>query len=109
MFVAGFGPIVRDLVGTREFYSETLGLVFEEDDYGYMYTGELDGVKHFALGPLEQAAQSCFGLDHWPGDVPMPQGGIEFDVKDIATAIAGWSRKATSCWWPSELNLGVRS
>ncbi len=56
LFVAGFGPIVRDPVASRKFYSEALGLAFEEDSTGYLHTSELEGVKHFALWPLAQAA-----------------------------------------------------
>ena len=40
----------------------------------------LNGVKHFALWPLTQAAESCFGMDQWPVDLPVPQAWIEFDV-----------------------------
>lgn len=50
--------------------------------------GGLEGVKHFALWPLAQAAESCFGTDQWPGNVPVPQGWIEFDVEDIEKATA---------------------
>ena len=88
LFVAGFGPIVRDPVASRKFYSDALGLPFEEDSNGYLYTGELDGVKHFALWPLAQAAESCFGSNQWPGNVPAPQAWIEFDVEDIERATA---------------------
>jgi catechol 2,3-dioxygenase-like lactoylglutathione lyase family enzyme len=88
LFVAGFGPIVRDLAASRAFYSGILRLPLEEDADGYLHTGGLDGVKHFALWPLAQAAQSCFGADGWPGDVPVPQAWIEFDVDDIEKATA---------------------
>jgi catechol 2,3-dioxygenase-like lactoylglutathione lyase family enzyme len=88
LFIAGFGPIVRDPAATRKFYSQELGLAFEEDTDGYMYTGEVDGAKHFALWPLAQAAQSCFGADQWPDDIPVPQGWIEFDVANIEEATA---------------------
>ena len=88
LFVAGFGPIVRDPAASRKFYSEALGLPFKEDANGYMYTGGLDGVKHFALWPLAQAAESCFGTDQWPGSLPVPQGWIELDVADIEKATA---------------------
>src|SRR5689334_20563419 len=77
LFVAGFGPIVRDAVACRKFYSGALGLPFEEETNGYLHTGGLDGVKHFALWPLAQAAESCFGTDQWPGNVPVPQAWIE--------------------------------
>jgi catechol 2,3-dioxygenase-like lactoylglutathione lyase family enzyme len=50
LFVAGFGPIVRDPVASRKFYSEALGLPFKEDTNGYLHTGGLDGVKIFPCG-----------------------------------------------------------
>jgi catechol 2,3-dioxygenase-like lactoylglutathione lyase family enzyme len=88
LFVAGFGPIVRDPTASRKFYLDTLGLAFKEDANGYMYTAGLEGVKHFALWPLSQAAESCFGANSWPADVPVPQVWIEFDVADIEKATA---------------------
>ncbi len=88
LFVAGFGPIVRDPAASRKLYSETLGLPLKEDADGYLHTGELDGVKHFALWPLAQAAKSCFGKDQWPGDLSVPQAWIEFDVEHIEQANA---------------------
>ena len=57
-----------------------------EGDESYLSTQHLDGVKHFALWPLTGAAQSCFGIDSWPTDLPVPQGWIEFDVDDVAAA-----------------------
>ncbi len=88
LFVVGFGPIVRDSGATRKFYSEVLGLPFKEEADGYLHTDELAGVKHFALWPLTQAAKSCFGTDQWPGNLPVPQAWIEFDVEDIEKATA---------------------
>lgn len=86
LFVAGFGPIVRDPVPSRKFYAGSLGLPLKEDANGYLHTGGLNGVKHFALWPLAQVAQSCYGTDHWPANTPIPQAWIEFDVADIETA-----------------------
>jgi len=88
LFVAGFGPIVRGPVASCRFYCDALGLRFKEDANGYLHTGELDGVKHFALWPLAQAAESCFGTDQWPSDLPVPQAWIEFDVENIENATA---------------------
>ena len=73
---------------SRKFYCDALSLPFKEDASGYLHTGELDGVKHFALWPLAQAAESCFGTDQWPGDLPVPQAWIEFDVGNIQKATA---------------------
>jgi len=88
LFVAGFGPIVRDPAASRKLYSEALGLSFTEEANGYLHTGGLDGVKHFALWPLAQAAESCFGREQWPGHLPVPQAWIEFDVVNIEKATA---------------------
>jgi catechol 2,3-dioxygenase-like lactoylglutathione lyase family enzyme len=88
LFVAGFGPIVRAQGQSRKFYSAALGLPLQADSTGYLHTAALDGVKHFALWPLTQAAESCFGTDRWPDEIPVPQAWIEFDVRDIERATA---------------------
>lgn len=86
LFVTGFGPIVRDQQPSEKFYIERLGLTFNRDEGGYLHTEKLDGVKHFALWPLSQAAQSCFGTETWPKDLPPPHAWLEFDVKDVQAA-----------------------
>jgi len=88
LFVAGFGPIVRDREASQKLYRETLDIAFSEDQGGYLHTEALQGVKHFALWPLSQAAQSCFGKDSWPDEIPVPQAWIEFDVDDVERATA---------------------
>jgi catechol 2,3-dioxygenase-like lactoylglutathione lyase family enzyme len=88
LFVAGFGPIVTDMPAARAFYGEALGLTLEGDDSYLSVPPGLDGVKHFALWPLTGAAESCFGTPEWPGEVPTPQGWIEFDVADVSAATA---------------------
>jgi hypothetical protein len=93
LFVAGFGPIVQDLESARKLYAESLRIPFEEGPGGYLHTGRLDGTKHFALWPLAQAAESCFGTDQWPAEVPIPQAWIEFDVKDIQKATGALSER----------------
>jgi catechol 2,3-dioxygenase-like lactoylglutathione lyase family enzyme len=86
LFVAGFGPIVRDGVAGQSLYAKTLGIAFEEAPGGYLHTEELVGVKHFALWPLAQASESCFGTEKWPDQYPIPQAWAEFDVEDIQAA-----------------------
>jgi catechol 2,3-dioxygenase-like lactoylglutathione lyase family enzyme len=87
-FIAGFGPIVRVPAASRRLYGQALGIAFNEEDGGYLHTEALDGAMTFALWPLAQAAQSCFGSDSWPGDVPVPQAWIEFDVDSVERATA---------------------
>ena len=85
LFVAGFGPIAQDLAESQKFYVDALGLSFQKEGE-YLHTDKLDGVKHLALWPLSQAAQSCFGSERWPSDIPVPQAWLEFDVDDIEEA-----------------------
>ena len=86
LFIAGFGPIDRDLAESRALYRDSLGILFHEDAGGYLHTGALQGAKHFALWPLSQAAQSCFGSDSWPDNIPVPQAWLEFEVDDVERA-----------------------
>jgi hypothetical protein len=86
LFIAGFGPIDRDVAESRALYADSLGIPFNEDSGGYLYTGALQGAKHFALWPLSQAAQSCFGSDSWPDNIPAPQAWLEFEVENVEKA-----------------------
>ena len=86
LFVAGFGPIVRDTGESRRLYGEMLGIPFKEESGDYLHTEALQGAKTFALWPLSQAAQSCFGKDTWPDAVPVPQAWLEFDVDNVEEA-----------------------
>lgn len=86
LFVAGFGPIVRDMTQSRKLYSEALGIAFKEESGEYLHTEALDGARTFALWPLSQAAQSCFGNGSWPDNVPVPQAWLEFDVENVQEA-----------------------
>lgn len=90
LFVAGFGPIVRNPKPSKAFYLETLGLPLEAmpHDADYLHGESLDGVRHFALWPLASAAESCFGRTTWPDSVPVPHSWLEFDVEDVASATA---------------------
>jgi hypothetical protein len=88
LFIAGFGPIVPAGPASRKLYSEVLGISFREEAGGYLHTESLDGAKSFALWPLSEAAQSCFGRDSWPDDIAVPQAWLEFDVDDVEKATA---------------------
>jgi catechol 2,3-dioxygenase-like lactoylglutathione lyase family enzyme len=87
-FIASFAVIVRDRDAARAFYRDALSLSFEGEQGDYAFTEQLEGAKHFALWPLAEAAQACFGTDVWPDDVPVPQASVEFEVDDVAAAAA---------------------
>ena len=86
--MAGFGPIVRDHAASRRLYRDALGIALKEAAPDYLVGEALEGVKHFALWPLAQAAESCFGKGSWPADVPVPQAWIEFEVENVEDATA---------------------
>ena len=88
LFIAGFGPIVCDVTASRKLYSQFLGIGFKEEAGGYLHTEALKGANSFALWPLSQAAQSCFGRDSWPDEIPPPQAWLEFDVDSVERATA---------------------
>jgi len=121
LFVAGFGAIVRDLNASKALYKDLLGIPLEGDDY--LHTNQLEGVKEFALWPLSQAAESCFGTTEWPQDLPIPQAWLELDVADIEAAtkeleaqgykllvsarVEPWGQTVTRLVSPEGLLLGV--
>ena len=88
LFIAGFGPIVPDTGESRKLYRDVLGIPFKEEAGGYLHTEAVPDAKSFALWPLSQAAQSCFGKDSWPKDIPEPQAWLEFDVDSVEKATA---------------------
>jgi glyoxalase/bleomycin resistance protein/dioxygenase superfamily protein len=92
LFVAGFGPIVRGGRASRTLYQNVLGIRFQEVG-GYLHTERLKGVNTFALWPLAQAAESCFGRKRWPKELPVPQAWLEFDVEDVEAATKELKRK----------------
>jgi hypothetical protein len=86
LFIAGFGPIASDVEQSRRLYGDALGITFKEEEGDYRHTEELKGANSFAIWPLNQAAESCFGSSEWPSDVVRPQAWLEFDVDDVAEA-----------------------
>ena len=86
LFIAGFGPVASDVEASRRLYEDALGITFKREEGDYRHTEELKGANTFAVWPLDQAAESCFGSSDWPTDVVRPQAWLEFDVDDVAEA-----------------------
>ena len=86
-FVAGVAVITDDLEASRRLYQQALGLPLEGADYPA--TGDLEGLNHFGIWPLSAAAQSCFGQDQWPEDVPVPTCSIEYELASVEAVEAG--------------------
>jgi catechol 2,3-dioxygenase-like lactoylglutathione lyase family enzyme len=84
-FISTIAVIAPDPPRSRRLYVDTLGLpLSDQTGAGYFHSGEIPGAKHFAVWPLSQAAEACFGERQWPARVPVPQVSVEFDVADAA-------------------------
>jgi catechol 2,3-dioxygenase-like lactoylglutathione lyase family enzyme len=82
-FLAGVAVITPDPPQSRRLYVDTLGLPLESQTAdGYLHSEGVPGIKHFAVWPLSQAAEICFGQPQWPAHLPVPQVSVEFDVGD---------------------------
>ena len=79
-FVSTVAVIAANPQKSRELFVDALGLPLEGKDY--LHSEGIEGVKHFGVWPLGQAAQACFGTEGWPVDIPVPQVSIEFDVEN---------------------------
>jgi hypothetical protein len=86
LFIAGFGPITSNITESQRLYEDALGIRFQVEAGEYRHTEEVKGANTFAVWPLAQAAESCFGTSEWPGDTAAPQAWLEFDVEDIEAA-----------------------
>lgn len=87
-FVAGFGPIVRDVAASKKFWGAGLGIHLSEAASDYWTSDDLNGVKAFGMWPLSQAAESTFGTKVWPSDIPAPQAWMEIDVESAGAVAA---------------------
>src|SRR3954469_7585837 len=88
-FIASVAVITATPSGSRRLYMDALGLPLKQLDGEYFASQEIGGCKHFGVWPLEQAAEACFGTNSWPGDVPVPQMSLEFEVADADAVAAG--------------------
>jgi catechol 2,3-dioxygenase-like lactoylglutathione lyase family enzyme len=87
-FIASMAVIAADPAESRRLYVDALGLPLQaEEGSEYFHSEEIGGAKHFAVWPLSQAAEACFGSPEWPADRPVPQMSVEFEVAD-ADAVA---------------------
>jgi catechol 2,3-dioxygenase-like lactoylglutathione lyase family enzyme len=123
LFCSGFSPLVRNPEASLRFYRDTLGIPVSDDNDGYPRTDALDGLRHFGLWSLADAAESCFGVREWPSERAVPQGNIEFDVEDsdvalrelqdagyellVAGRVEPWGQTVTRLVSPEGLLVGI--
>jgi hypothetical protein len=56
LFIAGFGPIVRESTTSRTLYSQMLGISFKEGTGGYLHTEALKGANSFFVAAFAGSA-----------------------------------------------------
>jgi catechol 2,3-dioxygenase-like lactoylglutathione lyase family enzyme len=91
-FVAGVAMIATDPPASRKLFVDALELPLRpaSDGSDYYLSEDVDGLRHFGVWPLPEAAQACFGTPEWPADRTVPQASIEFEVESPeAVAPAG--------------------
>jgi catechol 2,3-dioxygenase-like lactoylglutathione lyase family enzyme len=85
-FISSFAVITPDPGVSRELYVDALGLPLSASEGSdYLHSEDIEGSKHFGVWPLTEAALACFGSPDWPGDRPVPQASVEFEVADAET------------------------
>lgn len=83
-FISTLAVIAPDPQKSRELYIDTFGLPLEANaGSDYFHSDQIEGSRHFAIWPLSEAAQACFGSPDWPADRLLPQMSLEFEVGDV--------------------------
>jgi len=109
LFVAGFGPIVRDTGESRKLYGEVLGIPFKEESDSYLHTEMLQGAKTFALWPLSQAAHHV--LAKIPGLTIslLRKGGLSLTLTASTKQRRSLNREDIECSSRTRKNHGAKS
>jgi catechol 2,3-dioxygenase-like lactoylglutathione lyase family enzyme len=88
-FLSTLAVIAPDPPASRKLFVDALGLpLASRGDGEYHASEQIEGCKHFAVWPLSEAAEACFGSAQWPAERSVPQVSIEFDVADAAAVEA---------------------
>ncbi len=83
LFIGSVGVITRDRAEGGRLFVDGLGLPLEAaEGTDFLFSQRLGGSRYFGVWPLSEAARVCFGKDRWPGNRPVPQMFIEFEVGD---------------------------
>lgn len=84
-FIASFSVVSARPADARHLFVNALALPLSGEGE-YVFSEQIAGAKHFGVWPLDEAAQSCFGVDDWPATHPVPQASVEFEVDDVDAA-----------------------
>lgn len=92
LFIGAVGVITKNLAEGRALYVDAIGLPLKQaEGTRFLHSEQLEGSKYFGVWPLSEAARVCFGTEHWPTELPVPQLFIEFEVSSPASVVAAAS------------------
>jgi hypothetical protein len=97
LFIAGFGPIVRDASVSRKLYNRVLGIGFKEEDGDYLHTEALEGAKTFALWPLHKPHSHALARIPGPTKFLRPKPGSSLTLITSSRRLGSWNRKGIEC------------
>ena len=80
-FLSSVAVIAPEPSASRELYVGALGLPLASGaDEEYHHSEQIGGCKHFAVWPLSQAAEACFGSRQWPAISIAGNGSCALDL-----------------------------
>lgn len=87
-FIGAVGVISNSLSDGRALFVDALRLPLRRaKGTHFLHSENLDGSKYFGVWPLSEAAKSCFGVETWPADRPVPQSFVEIEVESPAEVV----------------------
>lgn len=98
LFIAGFGPIVRDTAASPKLYKQNLGISFKEESGGYLHTEELTRSEDFR----SMAAFSGSAVLFWQGFVGLtkfqfPRPGLSLTLRTSKRRRRSLNRRDIKC------------
>ena len=97
LFIAGFGPIVRDMGASRKLYRDLAGIPFTEETDGYLHTEAVSGANSTGNSDprIERLSNACekqegtVGTNREPFHLARRTAGRDhFHSIDAGTAVA---------------------
>ena len=98
--VASFAVITTDPALVKVIFVETIGLPLRPPvsvpNSEYVSSEDVAGAQHCGVWPLNEAAQTCFGLDTWRDTHPVPQATSSSRSMTLRLRRKIWSTAATA-------------
>jgi hypothetical protein len=108
LFIAGFGPIVRDTAESRKLYSEVLGISFKEETGEYLHTEALKGAKTSPCGLFPRRRSLALAKIPGPTTFQLRKPGLSLMLTASNRRRRSLNHKDTECSSRTRKNRGDR-